>query len=169
MLGSLGFLCQLELAQTVGSGVGPSPLLTLERAMTVTGKCLCGAVRWESLEPPIVTRVCWCRDCQYLGAGSGTVGACFRTAVFKVTGDTRASDGLAVRVTVTARVLRWRAEQQHGLDAACHASPATTISEPAIALPVAAHDGVAQAGARVSAIAEEAQSLSPNRLGESLR
>ena len=57
--------------------------------MTVTGKCLCGAVRWESLEPPIVTRVCWCRDCQYLGAGSGTVGACFRTAVFKVTGETR--------------------------------------------------------------------------------
>src|SRR5215510_7300742 len=56
--------------------------------MTVTGRCLCGAVRWESLELPIVTRVCWCRDCQYLGAGSGTVNACFRTATFKVAGDT---------------------------------------------------------------------------------
>ena len=41
--------------------------------MTVTGRCLCGAVRWESSEPAIVTRVCWCRDCQYFGAGSGTV------------------------------------------------------------------------------------------------
>src|SRR6188472_4418637 len=57
--------------------------------MTITGRCLCGAIRWESTEPPIVTRVCWCRDCQYLGAGSGTVNACFRTATFTVTGEMR--------------------------------------------------------------------------------
>jgi len=56
--------------------------------MTITGRCLCGAIRWESSEPPIVTRVCWCRDCQYIGAGSGTVNACFRTAAFTVTGQT---------------------------------------------------------------------------------
>ena len=56
--------------------------------MIVTGKCLCGSVRWQSLEPPIVTRVCWCRECQYLGAGSSTVNACFRTASFTVTGST---------------------------------------------------------------------------------
>ncbi len=56
--------------------------------MKITGKCLCGAVRWESSEAPIVTRVCWCRECQYLGAGSGTVNACFRTATFTVTGKT---------------------------------------------------------------------------------
>jgi len=56
--------------------------------MQIRGRCLCGAVRWESAEPVVVTRVCWCRDCQYLGAGSGTVGACFRTATFKVEGVT---------------------------------------------------------------------------------
>ncbi len=56
--------------------------------MLITGQCLCGAVGWESTEPPIVTRVCWCRDCQYLGAGGGTVGACFRTVTFKVSGHT---------------------------------------------------------------------------------
>ena len=56
--------------------------------MTITGRCLCGAIRWESAQPPIVTRVCWCRECQYIGAGSGTVNACFRTAAFKVTGTT---------------------------------------------------------------------------------
>ena len=54
--------------------------------MVVTGKCLCGSVRWQSSEPPIVTRECWCRECQYLGAGSSTVNACFRTASFTVTG-----------------------------------------------------------------------------------
>lgn len=54
----------------------------------LTGGCLCGAVRWESQEPPVTTRICWCRDCQYLGAGSGTVGACFRSAAFKISGTT---------------------------------------------------------------------------------
>jgi hypothetical protein len=56
--------------------------------MSVTGKCLCGSVRWISSEAPIVTRVCWCRECQYVGAGSGTVNACFRTATFRVKGAT---------------------------------------------------------------------------------
>jgi hypothetical protein len=56
--------------------------------MKIAGGCLCGAVRWEGSQPPIVTRVCWCRDCQYLGAGSGTVNACFRTATFTITGAT---------------------------------------------------------------------------------
>ena len=55
----------------------------------ISGRCLCGAVRWESSEPPITTRWCWCRDCQYFGAGSGTVNACFRTAAFKITGEMR--------------------------------------------------------------------------------
>jgi hypothetical protein len=56
--------------------------------MTMTGGCLCGAVRWKSADAPITTRACWCRDCQYLGAGSATVGACFRSAGFEITGAT---------------------------------------------------------------------------------
>ena len=55
----------------------------------MTGGCLCGAVRYESSAPPVVTRVCWCRLCQYLGAGSGTVNACFRTESFAIHGETR--------------------------------------------------------------------------------
>ena len=55
--------------------------------MTITGRCLCGAIRWESSAPPVVTRVCWCRDCQYVGGGSGTVNACFRTDTFTVIGE----------------------------------------------------------------------------------
>ena len=52
----------------------------------IAGGCWCGKVRWESSEPPVLTRVCWCRDCQYLSAGGGTVNACFSTSAFKVTG-----------------------------------------------------------------------------------
>lgn len=56
--------------------------------MAIKGGCLCGAVRYESTAAPIVTRVCWCRLCQYLGAGSGTVNVCFRTEAFIVQGET---------------------------------------------------------------------------------
>ena len=57
--------------------------------MKIGGGCLCGAVRYESSAPPLVTRVCWCRLCQYLGAGSGTVNVCFKTETFTVRGETR--------------------------------------------------------------------------------
>jgi len=54
--------------------------------MKISGGCLCGAVRYESSAEPVITRVCWCRLCQYLGAGSGTVNVCFRTDSFAVHG-----------------------------------------------------------------------------------
>jgi hypothetical protein len=54
--------------------------------MSVTGGCACGAVRFESATKPLTTRVCWCRVCQYLGAGSATVNATFRTEGFSVQG-----------------------------------------------------------------------------------
>ena len=56
--------------------------------MTITGGCFCKAVRYESTADPIITRVCWCRMCQYLGAGSGTVNVCFPTASFTIHGTT---------------------------------------------------------------------------------
>ena len=40
-------------------------------------RCAGSAGRRDRLWAPIVTRVCWCRLCQYLGAGSGTVNTCF--------------------------------------------------------------------------------------------
>ncbi len=54
--------------------------------MAITGKCLCGAVRYSSTSPPIAARSCWCRVCQYLGAGNATVNVCFSKADVTVTG-----------------------------------------------------------------------------------
>ena len=59
------------------------------RNMTITGGCLCREIRYESTSDPIITRLCWCRVCQYLGAGSGTVNVCFTTATFTVNGAPR--------------------------------------------------------------------------------
>lgn len=55
--------------------------------MAITGRCLCGAVRYEISSSPITTRACWCRLCQYLGAGSATMNVCFRSADVSVEGE----------------------------------------------------------------------------------
>jgi hypothetical protein len=57
--------------------------------MNISGSCLCGAVKYRITAEPIVTRICWCRLCQYLGAGSGTVNVCFPTSATIITGELR--------------------------------------------------------------------------------
>jgi hypothetical protein len=48
---------------------------------------MCKAVRYRSTAAPIVTRMCWCRVCQFLGSGNATVNVCFRTESFSVEGE----------------------------------------------------------------------------------
>lgn len=57
--------------------------------MEITGGCLCKAVRYTISAAPIVTRSCWCRVCQYIGAGSATVNSCFPSAALEVRGELR--------------------------------------------------------------------------------
>ncbi len=55
--------------------------------MPITGGCLCGAVRFSiEADAPLGVRQCWCRVCQYLGAGSGTVNAVFAKDAVTVSG-----------------------------------------------------------------------------------
>lgn len=53
----------------------------------ITGQCLCGAVRYRASEDPLASRTCWCRLCQYLGAGSATVNVCFRKDSVSIEGE----------------------------------------------------------------------------------
>ena len=62
---------------------------------TITGGCLCGAVRYESRAEPITARMCWCRFCQYIAAGNAAVSACFLTARMKISGETRDYESVA--------------------------------------------------------------------------
>jgi hypothetical protein len=57
--------------------------------MLITGGCLCRAVRYSITAAPLITRVCWCRLCQYLAAGNGTVNVCFLSAAVSVEGELR--------------------------------------------------------------------------------
>ncbi|HTC16264.1 MAG TPA: GFA family protein [Steroidobacteraceae bacterium] len=57
--------------------------------MAITGGCLCRAVRYTIDAAPLVARSCWCRVCQYIGAGSGTVNVFFPTSALSLSGEPR--------------------------------------------------------------------------------
>lgn len=57
--------------------------------MPHTAGCLCGAVRISIDADPLGARACWCRLCQYLGAGSGTVNIVFPAEAVTTTGEVR--------------------------------------------------------------------------------
>lgn len=53
----------------------------------IRGGCLCRRVRYQTGAEPIITRLCWCRVCQYLATGGAAVNVCFPTAGFSVSGE----------------------------------------------------------------------------------
>lgn len=55
--------------------------------LPITGGCLCKAVRYSVSGQPVASRQCWCRDCQYFGAGSSTVNVIFNVSDVALTGD----------------------------------------------------------------------------------
>ena len=57
--------------------------------MEIAGGCLCSSVRYRVTAEPIVTRTCWCRLCQYLGAGGATVNVCFPSSAIAIEGELR--------------------------------------------------------------------------------
>jgi len=63
--------------------------------MGLTGGCLCRAVRYVITEAPLNVRSCWCRLCQYLGGGSGTVNALCKTTAVTFEGELREFQSVA--------------------------------------------------------------------------
>ncbi len=56
---------------------------------TITGGCLCRQVRFQITAEPIAMRLCWCRVCQYLGAGNATVNVVFPSNAITIEGTPR--------------------------------------------------------------------------------
>ncbi len=57
-----------------------------ESSSTVTGGCLCGAVRYEAKGPPLAMGFCYCTDCRK-ASGSGFIPfAMFASEVLHITG-----------------------------------------------------------------------------------
>jgi len=54
--------------------------------MTITGGCLCGAVRYRIAAEPLVVRTCWCSDCQKFAAGNATVNVLFPAEAVTIEG-----------------------------------------------------------------------------------
>ena len=57
--------------------------------MEITGGCLCKAVRFRITAQPIAMRLCWCRVCQYFGAGNATVNVVFPSNAVSIEGELR--------------------------------------------------------------------------------
>jgi hypothetical protein len=54
--------------------------------MNVKGRCLCGQINFALNAEPLTARVCWCRDCQYLGAGTGMANVGFPSSTLVISG-----------------------------------------------------------------------------------
>jgi hypothetical protein len=63
--------------------------------MEITGGCLCKAVRYRITAPPVAMRLCWCRLCQYLGAGNATVNVVFPSDAIVIEGELRDYQSIA--------------------------------------------------------------------------
>ena len=51
----------------------------------LTGGCLCGDIRYRLTGEPIVSRICWCRDCQHI-SGNGTVNVIVSSSTIEIDG-----------------------------------------------------------------------------------
>jgi len=53
----------------------------------LAGGCLCGSIRYRLNGEPVVSRICWCRDCQHISS-NGTVNVIFPSESIEITGST---------------------------------------------------------------------------------
>jgi len=61
--------------------------------ITLTGGCVCGAVRYRATGTPEMQGLCHCRNCQRLGGGGHVGFLCFPLEAVIVEGETRETRG----------------------------------------------------------------------------
>jgi hypothetical protein len=61
----------------------------------ISGGCLCGGVRLSIAAEPMLARLCWCRLCQSLAAGSATVNVVFPSDNVAIEGEVRWYESIA--------------------------------------------------------------------------
>jgi hypothetical protein len=66
-----------------------------EATLPITGGCLCRAVRYTVTAAPLGARTCWCRLCQYLGAGTATANVIFPADAVEIDGALTAYESVA--------------------------------------------------------------------------
>lgn len=54
---------------------------------SITGRCLCGSVKYAATTKPIVTRACWCKLCQTIASGNATINLAFPVTEITITGE----------------------------------------------------------------------------------
>ena len=57
---------------------------------SISGSCMCGAVRYSSSAQPVLTAFCHCRNCQKAGGGGYSVNVAVPTDSLTIEGETRA-------------------------------------------------------------------------------
>lgn len=58
---------------------------------TYSGRCMCGYVNYSITSEPVASRICWCKDCQFI-SGNGTANGVFPTESMTVSGELRHFD-----------------------------------------------------------------------------
>jgi hypothetical protein len=61
----------------------------------VEGRCICGAVRYRLMAPPLSVYACHCRDCQRFASGPYAIGIIVDRDHFDVSGETVETERLA--------------------------------------------------------------------------
>ncbi|HZT87441.1 MAG TPA: GFA family protein [Stellaceae bacterium] len=74
--------------------------------LPLTGGCLCGALRYEVTEPPVMTYACHCSDCQRITSSAFSLAITVPDAAFRLTnGEPRVVERVADSGRTVARWL----------------------------------------------------------------
>jgi hypothetical protein len=73
--------------------------------LPLTGGCLCGAIRYEIAQPPIVVYTCHCTDCQRITSSAFSIGMVVLAEAVRMLGETRTVESMADSGRIKRRLI----------------------------------------------------------------